>query len=271
MSDIVSLTWPHDGVALITMTNPEINNNCSWAAIDQIAAALSEAREAGAKVSVLASGVEGHWLEHAWLADLKSVASGEAPVSAPESDGRNWMVCLEELSKRNVVTIAAVSGDCSGGGAELGWACDLRVAEAQAHFSQPEVLLELTTGIGGTSRLARLIGRTIAAEMVLEGAPMPAQRIYELGGVNKVVEQGQATKVAVAWGARIAQRSAKALAALKMILADNDESHLGEALVSEQKHFQSVVSLESTLTRMGDIQDRFDRGEGIAEVYSQEL
>lgn len=270
MSDIVTLSWPREAVALVTMTNPAINNNTSWAAVDQLAAALTQAREAGAKVAVLASGVEGHWFEHAWLGDLKSVAAGGAPVSAPEADGRNWYVCLEELSKQNVVTIAAISGDTSGGGAELGWACDLRVAERQANFSQPEVLLELTTGIGGTSRLARLIGRTVAAEMVLEGRPMPAQRIYELGGLNRIVEQGEAIDTAVEWAARIAQRSGTALAALKRILAANDEQPLAEALITEQTEFQGVVSTPGAIARMEAVQQRFDAGESLADVYSEE-
>ena len=154
MAEIVTLERPREGVALITMSNPEINNHGSWEGVGQLGDALIEAREGGARVSVLAAATPGHWYEHAWLRDLRNTVTGEPTTGT----GGGWGVCLQELAKTQVVTIAAISGDCSGGGAELGWACDLRIAEEQARFGQPEVQIALTTGIGGTSRLARTIG-----------------------------------------------------------------------------------------------------------------
>ncbi|MXW27191.1 MAG: enoyl-CoA hydratase/isomerase family protein, partial [Dehalococcoidia bacterium] len=151
--------------------------------------------------------------------------------------------------------------------AELGWACDLRIAEEQARFGQPEVQIALTTGIGGTSRLARIIGRTATAEMVLDGTPMTAQRIYELGGVNRVVPDGTSVEVALDWASRLADRPAQALATLKQILIDNDDLGLSEALTNEQRLFQTVVGTEEAIATMGDIQDRFDAGESIESVY----
>ena len=263
MPDIVTLERPREGVALITMSNPDINNHGSWEGVGQLGEALVEAREGGARVSVLASGTPGHWYEHAWLRDLRNTVTGEPTTGT----GGGWGVCLQELAKTPVVTIAAISGDCSGGGAELGWACDLRIAEEQARFGQPEIQIALTTGIGGTSRLARIIGRTATAEMVLDGTPMTAQRIYELGGVNRVVPEGTSVEVALDWASRLADRPAKALATLKQILIDNDDLGLTEALTNEQRLFQTVVGTEEAIATMGDIQDRFDSGESIESVY----
>ncbi len=155
MANYVKLEHPREGVALVTMSNPAINNHGSWIGIGELAAAMKEAREAGARVTVLASGMPGHWFEHAWLQDLADAMEGK-----PTGEGAAWFNALYEIGKTHVVTIAAVSGDCPGGGAELGWACDLRIAEEQALFAQPEIQIALTTGIGGTSRLARIIGRT---------------------------------------------------------------------------------------------------------------
>ena len=256
---------PHPGVAVVTMSNPEINNHGSWAGIGQLADEMAAAREDGALVTVLASGVPGHWFEHAWLTDLVAAMKGEPTTG----EGAAWGRALEEIGRTHVVTIAAVSGDCSGGGAELGWACDLRIAEEQAAFGQPEVQIALTTGIGGTSRLARVIGRTATAEMVLDGTPMTAQRIYELGGVNRVVPEGQSLPVAVEWAQRIAQRPAPALAALKAILRENDDLSLTEALKNEQRHFQGVASSEEAIDQMSAIQARFDGGEAIRSVYGE--
>lgn len=265
MSTYVSLDHPHDGVAVLTMNNPDINNHVSWAAVGEIADALVEERESGTRVVVLASGVEGLWYQHAWLTDLRALFVGEQPTG----DGANWMRALQELSGTHVVSIAAVSGDCSGGGAELGWACDLRIAEERAQFGQPEVQIALTTGVGGTSRVARIIGRTATAELVLDGTPFTARRMYELGGVNRVVPDGESIDVALEWAGRLASRPPAALAALKQILIDNDNLTLNEALANEQRLFQSVLVQPAAISKMGEIQARFDGGESTQDVYGE--
>jgi enoyl-CoA hydratase/carnithine racemase len=263
MAQYVKLERPREGVALVTMTNPAINNHGSWVGIAELAAAMKEARETGTRATVLASGVPGHWFEHAWLQDLADSIEGK-PTTA---EGIAWYNALFEIGKTHVVTIAAVSGDCSGGGAELGWACDLRIAEEQALFAQPEIQIALTTGIGGTSRLARIIGRTAAAEMVMLGRPMTARRIYELGGVNEVVPAGKSVETALEWAAILASRPAKALATLKQILVDNDDMTLSDALGNEQKLFQSAAQTPEAIATMRKIQARFDAGESIRAVY----
>ena len=112
MGALVTLERPAEGVAVITMNNPSINNHISWAGVDELWSAMIEAREGGARVSVLASAVEGHWLEHAWLRDLANMFQGKE-VTGP-SDG--WFGCVEEITKQSVVTVAAINGDTSGGG-----------------------------------------------------------------------------------------------------------------------------------------------------------
>lgn len=263
MPRYVTLERPRDGVALVTMTHPEILNMGSFEAIEELADALTAAREGGARVSVIASGVPGHWLEHAWLKDLHALFTGGTPTAS----GAGWFRCLQELASP-VVSIAAISGDTAGGGCELGWACDLRVAEEQATFAQPEVRIGLATGLGGTCRLARLVGRTVAAEMVLEGAPVSARRLYELGGVNRVVPEGRAVPVALEWAARLADRDPAALATLKRMLVANDEGRpIDEALAREQKLFQESAAREPAITGMARVQERYDAGETPRDVY----
>jgi enoyl-CoA hydratase/carnithine racemase len=260
---VVSLEWPSDGVALVTMTNPDINNHGSWAGIHALWQTLIRAREEGARVAVLASGVPGHWFEHAWLRDLSNMFQRKE-VSGP-ADG--WFGCLEELSKSPVVSIAAISGDTSGGGCEIGWACDLRVAEEPVLFSQPEVRIGVGTGIGGTSRLVRLIGRTVAAEMVLDGAPVTARRIYELGGVNRVVPAGAALAESLAWAKRMAGHPPEALAGMKRMLAQSEEHPLTEAIMNDQRIFQGFSGNPDAIARMEEVQAAFDAGAGIRETY----
>jgi enoyl-CoA hydratase/carnithine racemase len=263
MASVVTLEWPADGVALVTMTNPAINNHGSWAGIHELWQTLVAAREAGARVVVLASGVPGHWFEHAWLRDLSNMFQRKE-LSGP-SDG--WFGCLNELSKTDMVSIAAISGDTSGGGCEIGWSCDLRVAEEQVLFSQPEVRIGVGTGIGGTSRLVRLIGRTVAAEMVLDGAPVTARRIHELGGVNRLVPTGKALEGALAWAMRLAAHPADALAGMKRMLAQSEEHPLTEAIMNDQKIFQSFSGKPDAIAKMEEVQAKFDAGATIRDTY----
>lgn len=265
MALTVRLERPREGVALVTYTHPEIRNHGDWKGVGEIADALAEAREGGARVSVLASGVPGHWIEHAWLTDLHHMLTGR-PTSG---DGAGWFRALHELSKTPVVSIAAITGDCSGGGAELGWACDLRIAEEQATFGQPEVQIGVATGVGGTCRVSRLIGRTATAELVLDGTPFTAQRMHALGGLNRVVPTGRGLEASLAWASRLAGRPAAALATLKQMLIESDNRHLDDALANEQKLFQALVLQEEAKSRMRAVQDRFDAGETLSDVYGR--
>ena len=263
MADFVSLDMPAEGVAVITMTNPAINNFGSWAGMQELWDAMVAAREGGARVTVLASGVPGHWLEHAWLRDLSNMFQGK-DVTGP-NDG--WFGCVDEITKQSVVTIAAISGDTSGGGGEMGWACDLRVAEEGVLFSQPEVRIGIGVGLGGTSRLVRLIGRTVTAEMVLDGVPMTAERIYQLGGINKLVPKGQATDVAIAWAKRLASHPPAALSAMKRMLNDAQEMTLSESVMNDQRVFQEISSSPQAIAKMEEMQAKFDAGQTMRQAY----
>ena len=215
------------------------------------------ARDAGARVAVLASDVEGYWLGHASLRDLSALFKGE-PAS---STGGGFFRASDELSKGSMVTIAAINGDCGGGGCELGWACDLRVADERARFAQMEILAGLIPGLGGIARLTKLIGRTATAEIVLDGAPVSAQRLFELGAINRVVPAGHATVVALAWAKRLAARPSEALALAKQVLAESEDLLLTESLANEQRRFQKIAATPLAQQLMAEIQAAYDAGE----------
>jgi enoyl-CoA hydratase/carnithine racemase len=174
---------------------------------------------------------------------------------------------LQALNRGKAVTIAAISGDTSGGGCELGWACDLRVAEAQARFSQPEVIIGVGTGIGGTSRLMRLIGRTVTAEMVLTGLPQTAQRLYELGGLNSIVGKGQALPAALAMARHIASLPPQSVAGMKQMLGEDEDLHQTAGIENDQKISQTLFANADSVANMARIQQRFDAGESMDQVY----
>jgi enoyl-CoA hydratase/carnithine racemase len=254
MSYVITIDWVKPQVAMLTFSDPARSNQICWAAIDELAEQLRDSRESGARVIILASGLPGQWLQHAWLQDVLNGAEGLEQTGT----GAGWFTALNELCHEDVISIAAISGDCSGGGAELGWACDFRIAEQTAQFTQPEINMGLTTGIGGSSRLARLAGRATATEMVLTGKPMSAKRLCDLGAVNSVVQDGQALDAALELGITLAEKSPLAVAGLKRILASSDDAHLTGAMIYEQEVFQSVVSSPQALAGMRKIQSGYD-------------
>jgi enoyl-CoA hydratase/carnithine racemase len=258
----LKIDWARDNVAVLTFSDAERCNQICWAAVDELGTQLKACRESGARVVILASSLGGHWLEHAWLRDLSNGIEGLEQTGT----GAGWFSAMEELSHEDVVSIAAISGDSSGGGAELGWACDLRIAETQVSFCQPEINMGLTTGIGGSSRLARLAGRATAAEMVLTGRPLSSQRLFDLGAISRLVATGQALTSALELADTLAEKSPEALAGLKRILGVNDEATLAESMRNEQAVFQSVVITDRARTTMQQVQSDYDRGTALVKA-----
>ncbi len=254
--DRVRLDWDREGVALVTVSGPPPNPS-TFACIDALADRLDEAREGDARVVVLASDVPGHWLGHASLRDLAALVRREIPADR----GAGFFRAADLLARSPIVSIAAISGDTGGGGCELGWSCDLRVAEQSARFAQMEVLAGLIPGLGGIARLSQLIGRTATSEIVLDGARVGARRLFELGAINRLVPDGEATGIALAWARRLAERPPEALALAKQVLAESAELPLSESLANEQKRFQSIVGTPAALALMDAAQADYDAGD----------
>lgn len=255
----------HDnGVVLVTVGScAAASNLTTCATVAALADLLDAAIDSGARVIVLASSVEGHWLEHSYLDDIVQLVNGKTASGDPAG----WFRCLQTLNRGPAVTIAAIAGDTSGGGCELGWACDLRVAERGVRFSQPEVIIGVGTGIGGTSRLMRLIGRTVTAEVVLTGKPLTAERLYELGGLNRLVEKGQAVAVAMELANEIAALPPQSVAGMKQMLGEAEDLNQSDGINNDQKIAQSLFANPDSMASMASIQARFDAGETMDEIY----
>src|SRR3954465_8962989 len=102
------------------------------------------------------------------------------------------------------ITIAAISGFALGGGCELALACDLRIASTRAKLGQPEVLLGIIPGGGGTQRLPRLVGPSIAKDLICSGRQVGAEEALRIGLVDRVVEPGALVEESRAWAASFA-------------------------------------------------------------------
>lgn len=262
--DMVNIEWPAEGVALVTVgSSGTANHVVSCATVSRLADTLEQAEADGARVILLASSIEGHWLEHAYLDDICQLVAGKEASGDPAG----WFRSLQALSRGTAVTIAAIAGDTSGGGCELGWACDLRVAERGVRFSQPEVIIGVGTGIGGTARLMKLIGRTATAEVVLTGLPLTAERLYELGGLNRLVDRGEAVATALELARHIASLPPQSVAGMKKMLGQDEDLGVTAGIENDQAISQTLFAHPDSVARMQDIQDRMDRGETMDSLY----
>jgi enoyl-CoA hydratase/carnithine racemase len=126
--------------------------------------------------------------------DLKAPRPQETPIEARRSKARRSDT--EALAQLDKPTIAAVHGHTLGGGLEMALACDIRIAADDARLGLPEVSRGLLPGSGGTQRLARLVGRSRALEMLYTGATVTAQEALAMGLVNRVVPRADLDRTA---------------------------------------------------------------------------
>ena len=146
--------------------------------------------------------------------------------------------------------IAAVSGFALGGGCELALLCDLIVASETAEFGQPEITLGIIPGGGGTQRLARVIGKQRAMDMVLTGRRIDAAEAARVGIVNEVAGPGEWLDRALELAQRIARRPPIAARLAKQAVLAADRVGLEEGLAEERRLFEAAMATEDRVEGM---------------------
>jgi enoyl-CoA hydratase/carnithine racemase len=140
--------------------------------------------------------------------------------------------------------VAAVTGYALGGGCELALCADYRIAGENAKLGQPEILLGLIPGAGGTQRLARLIGPSKAKDLIFTGRQVKADEALTLGLVDRVVPAEQVYAEAHAWAAKLAQGPAIALRAAKESIDTGLETDIDTGLAVERNWFAGLFATE---------------------------
>jgi enoyl-CoA hydratase len=220
------LTYKEDGpVARITLNRPKRRNALSMQLSDELVSALERVRDSEAlKVLVIAGAGETFCAGD----DITEMGQwGDANRIMRRVRGYQRMAdTLEELDK---VTIAAVDGHAVGGGLEITMACDFVVATQRAIWGMPEVDVGITPGWGGTTRMARLIGRRMTKEVNLLGALHPATRAAELGLWNRVVDDDRLGAEVEALVEVVLAKSQQTVRQLKFIIDKGVEADLHTA------------------------------------------
>lgn len=140
--------------------------------------------------------------------------------------------------------VAAVTGYALGGGCELALCADFRIAGENAKLGQPEILLGLIPGAGGTQRLSRLIGPSRAKDLIFTGRQVKADEALALGLVDRVVPATEVYEQAHAWAARLAKGPAIALRAAKEAIDTGLETDIETGLAVERNWFAGLFATE---------------------------
>lgn len=176
------LSEVEDDVATITFNRPKALNAMNMETVLELNNAIEKCKEdENIKVVILTGAGDKAFVAGADINEFK----GKSPKEAMKfmELGHDTFRLMETMEKP---VIAAVNGFALGGGVEISMACDIRFACDKARFGQPEILLGLIPGWGGTQRLSRLIGIGRAKELIMSGEQITAQRAYEIGLVNRV-------------------------------------------------------------------------------------
>ncbi len=202
------LTQVDDGVLIVTMNRPEAKNAMNKAQAEGIAAAMDRLEADGDLRCAVLTGAGGTFCSGM---DLKGFLRGERP----SIEGRGFGGLTEWTPSKPV--IAAIDGYALAGGMELAMSCDLIVANAGAKFGIPEAKRGLAAAAGGLIKLPRQIPPRIAMELALTGDFIDAQRAYDLGFVNRIVE-GPALEGALELARAVAANGPLALIASKAVI-----------------------------------------------------
>lgn len=262
MAQSIQVSMPAEGVAqLLQDTGPR--NFSTFAANEALLAALREVAADGARIVVVGAAGDRPFPGHGWLPDLVETFTGGTPSGDPLAGWR----AFTELDTGPMVSIAAVDGPAWGHGAELAWACDLRVASDRATFGQPEVAVGTVPGSGGTVRLRRLVGESTCLRLVLDGRPIDAADAHRLGLVHRVTAAGGALAEAVRWATELARWPAGALEACKRAVKGGRDLVAAEALRHEGGIFIERLSQPDVLDRIRAVQARYEAGAETPEAF----
>ncbi|MBA3671426.1 MAG: enoyl-CoA hydratase/isomerase family protein [Gemmatimonadaceae bacterium] len=170
-----------DRIATITVNRPDKLNALNDALMAELGTAIAEARSRADVGGVLLTGAGRAFVAGADIGELvaQDAMEGKARAERGQRVFRDF-----ETSPKPV--IAVVNGFALGGGCELAMACHIRLASESAKFGQPEAKLGIVPGYGGTQRLARLVGKGRALELLLTGEMIDATEAYRIGLVNRI-------------------------------------------------------------------------------------
>ena len=242
--------WEHlrterheSGVAVVRLHRPKALNALCGALMEELVSALKKMDTDPAVKSIVLTGSERAF---AAGADIKEMKDKNYAQVYKESMLTAW----DLVSSIRKPIVAGVNGFALGGGCELAMMCDIIIAGENAVFGQPEIQLGTIPGAGGTQRLTRAVGKSLAMEMVLTGSRLDAHLAEKKGLVSRVVPTEQTVEESIKVAEKIAQFSTPVIVAAKDCVNKSQELSLQQGLQYEKALFWSTFALEDRLEGM---------------------
>ena len=224
-------------VGLVTLNRPQALNALNHALMRELMDALDAFDKDDAIGAMVITGNEKAF---AAGADIKEMAN----ESALDMTRNDHIAVFGRIRTIRKPVIAAVSGWALGGGCELALSCDMIVASETAKFGLPEVTIGVIPGAGGTQRLVRAVGKSIAMEMILNDRKINAQEALHYGLVSRVVPVSDYFTEALKLAEEIAARAPLAVRAAKRAINHSFESFLKDGLAEEKQIFYNLFGTE---------------------------
>jgi enoyl-CoA hydratase/carnithine racemase len=227
-----------EGVALVTIDRAAVLNTLDAATMTELVGTLErlDADESCRAIVITGAG------ERAFAAgaDIKEMAGFDARSARESGNFERW----DAVADIATPTVAAVRGFILGGGLELAMACDIIIAADDATFGQPEVLLGIIPGAGGTQRLTRAIGKARAMELILSGRRFSATEAAAFGLVSRLERAERVVSASLELAAEIAAQAPLAVRAAKAAIDLAAETALTEGVAAERAAFTELFDTE---------------------------
>jgi enoyl-CoA hydratase len=253
MGELVLVERRDDGVAVVTLNNPKVNA-LSQAMLGELRA-IAEDLTADPPGAVVITGGERLFAAGADISEFGDAEQGRA-ISATFHSAFDAVAAIPRF------VIAAVSGYALGGGCELALACDYRIISERSVFGQPEVLLGIIPGGGGTQRLPRLVGPSRAKEMMITGRQVKADEALRIGLANELVPSDDLMSRAMELAAEIARGALQAQALIKRAVDEGLDRAQADGLGLERELFEEVFN--TTDSQIG-VRSFMEHGPGKAQ------
>ena len=231
-----------DGLLIVTIDRPKVLNALNAQTVEEIGEAFQKARDDESVKAVIVTGGG----EKAFVAgaDINELAK-KTPITGKTTSERGQEV-LSFIERFPKPVIAAINGFALGGGCELALACHIRIASDKAQIGLPEVTLGIIPGYGGTQRMARLLGKGKALELICTGDRIPAAEAERIGLVNRVVPADQLMATAEEMARKIMSRGPLAIRAAIEAVMRGSEMPFEEGQFLEATLFGLLCASEDT-------------------------
>jgi len=236
----ITLSQPEPGIHVLTVNRPKVLNALNPETIADIEAGIAAVEaDADARALLVTGAGEKAFVAGADIAAMRDMTGLEG--KAFSAQGHRAFRRLELLP---VPSIAVVNGFALGGGCELAMSCDWILASERAVFGQPEVNLGILPGFGGTQRLARLVGRARAMELITTGRQVKAEEALEIGLVNRVLPPDDLLEAAMEQARLVAAKGPVAVRAAKESVQRGQDLDLENACALEADLFAVCSATE---------------------------